>query len=71
MEAAKRSETYQNEIWAEAVAQARATAEELGAEFIEVDKKPFQDAVAPMFDDFRKDPDQGRILDMILDVAKG
>ena len=70
MEAAKLSETYQNEMWAEAVTQARATAEELGAEFIEVDKKPFQDAVAPMLDDFRKDPEQGRILDMILDVAK-
>lgn len=71
MEAAKRSETYQNKLWAEAVADARAAAEELGAEFIQVDKTPFQEAVAPMLDDFRKDPEQGRILDMILDVAKG
>ena len=69
MEAAARSEKYQSQMWSEAVATSRAAAKELGAEFISVDKTPFQEAVAPLYDDFRKDPEQAAILDKILEVS--
>ena len=71
MEAAKRSESHQSDLWNEAVNTARATAKELGAEFIQVEKAPFQEAVMPLYDDFRKDPEQARVLDMIQGAAQG
>lgn len=66
MEAVASSETYQQKLWDEVDAKARQQAEEMGATFVEVDKAPFQAAVAPMLDEFRNTTEHGELLDRIL-----
>lgn len=54
--AAKHSETYEQELWDKEVAVSRKQATDAGATFIQVDKEAFRTALAPLYDDFRKDP---------------
>ncbi|PPC78108.1 hypothetical protein WH50_22695 [Pokkaliibacter plantistimulans] len=55
--AAQHSETYEAKLWDEVVADSRKKAEADGSQFIQVDKKAFRDALAPLYEDFRKDPE--------------
>jgi len=68
--AAEHSETYEQELWDKQVADSRQKAKEIGATFIEVDKAPFREALAPLYDDFRQDPAKAEWLEKIQAVAK-
>ena len=65
MQASKDSEVFQQKLWDEEVIRSKAESEKLGATFIEVDKKPFRDALAPIYDDFAKDPNLSKVMDAI------
>ncbi|BBQ32246.1 TRAP transporter substrate-binding protein [Aeromonas caviae] len=67
--AAKHSETYEQELWDKEVAASRKQATDVGATFIQVDKEAFRTALAPLYDDFRKDPIRGEWLTKIENEA--
>ncbi|MDX7708422.1 TRAP transporter substrate-binding protein [Aeromonas caviae] len=67
--AAKHSETYEQELWDKEVAASRKQAADAGATFIQVDKEAFRTALAPLYDDFRKDPIRGEWLTKIENEA--
>jgi len=67
--AAKHSETYEQELWDKVVAASRKQATDAGATFIQVDKEAFRTALAPLYDDFRKDPIRGEWLTKIENEA--
>ena len=67
--AAKHSETYEQELWDKEVAASRKQAPDAGATFIQVDKEAFRTALAPLYDDFRKDPIRGEWLTKIENEA--
>jgi len=67
--AAQHSETYEQQLWDKEVAASRQKAQEIGATFIQVDKAPFRQALAPLYDDFRQDPVKGEWLSKIEAVA--
>ncbi|PJG82194.1 TRAP transporter substrate-binding protein [Caviibacterium pharyngocola] len=69
-EAAKNSEVFQQKLWDEEVAKSRQEALNVGATFIQVDKQPFRDALKPLYDDFAKDPDLGKIIEEIKAESK-
>ena len=60
--AAKDSEAWQQQAWGKVEAETRAQAKAMGGEFVSVDKAPFRAAVQPLYDDFRKDPQQAELL---------
>jgi len=68
--AAGHSEAYEQELWDKQVAESRQKAKDIGATFIEVDKAPFREALAPLYDDFRQDPAKAEWLEKIQAVAK-
>lgn len=68
--AAKNSEIYQQKLWDEEVANSRQKAQELGATFITVDKTPFREALAPLHEDFKKDPNVASWIEKIEAEAK-
>ncbi|WP_027015613.1 TRAP transporter substrate-binding protein [Comamonas composti] len=51
-QAAKESVPYMRKVWAEREAKSLAMVKAGGAEIIEIDKKPFQDAMKPVYDKF-------------------
>jgi tripartite ATP-independent transporter DctP family solute receptor len=55
-DAAKASVPYMRKLWDEKEAVSRAVVEKGGAKIITVDKKPFQDAMKPVYDKFITDP---------------
>ncbi|WP_273404011.1 TRAP transporter substrate-binding protein [Actinobacillus porcinus] len=65
IDAAKNSEILQQKLWDEEVARSREQAEKVGATFITVDKKPFRDALKPLYDDFAKDPNLSVLIEKI------
>lgn len=67
--AAKHSETYEQELWDKEVAASRKQATDVGATFIQVDKEAFRTVLAPLYDDFRKDPVRGEWLTKIENEA--
>ncbi|MDX7806540.1 TRAP transporter substrate-binding protein [Aeromonas caviae] len=67
--AAKHSETYEQELWDKEVAASRKQATDAGTTFIQVDKEAFRTALAPLYDDFRKDPVRGEWLTKIENEA--
>ncbi|WP_428243487.1 TRAP transporter substrate-binding protein [Gynuella sp.] len=56
IDAARKSEKYEHELWDQVVLESRERAEQTGATFIQVDKAAFREALAPLYDDFRADP---------------
>ncbi|MCS2148341.1 TRAP transporter substrate-binding protein [Scandinavium manionii] len=60
--AAKDSEVWQQKAWAGVEAETRAQAKAMGGTFVTVDKAPFRAAVQPLYDDFKKDPQQAALL---------
>ncbi len=55
MQAAEESTLKMKELWAESELAEIAKAKEMGVELVEVDKKPFQEAVKPIFDKLKAD----------------
>ncbi|MBT9386194.1 TRAP transporter substrate-binding protein [Pseudooceanicola sp. CBS1P-1] len=53
-------------IWDKAIADARTKAEAMGVTFIKPDQAPFREKVMPLLDEYRDDPDFGKILTQIL-----
>ena len=69
MTAALHSEEFERELWAQEVIRSRKKAAEIGATFIQVDKAAFRSAMAPLYDDFEKDPVKKMWLDKIRAVG--
>ncbi|RQW64994.1 TRAP transporter substrate-binding protein [Vibrio viridaestus] len=68
--AAADSEQYEAKLWEEQVKKSRAEAVASGAEFIQVDKGPFREALKPLYDDFRNDPAKSKWLSRIEEAEK-
>jgi len=63
-QAAAESMQEMKKLWAESELAERKSAEKQGVEFVTVDKAPFQEAVAPMYDTLKKeDPELYRMVD--------
>ena len=56
---------YHREIWNAAVKKSKQEAEAMGVQFSEPDQTPFREAVAPIYDEYRSDPEVAKYLDMI------
>ena len=64
-----RSENYQKTLWNETLNAARETARKAGVTFIEVDKKPFREAIKPLYQQFTHNPRQATLLAKIQSEA--
>lgn len=64
-DAAKASVPYMRKLWDEKEAASRAVVEKGGAKIIVVDKKPFQDAMKPVYDKFITDP---KMKEMVVKI---
>ena len=64
-DAAKASVPYMRKLWDEKEAASRALVEKGGAKIITVDKKPFQDAMKPVYDKFITDPKMKEMVSKI------
>ena len=62
LDAARKSEQYEHELWDQVVAESREKAKQVGAQFIQVDKSAFREALAPLYDDFKADPVKAKWL---------
>ncbi|MBP1969250.1 tripartite ATP-independent transporter DctP family solute receptor [Virgibacillus natechei] len=70
-ESAEESTAFQKEVWREAVENEKEiAAEEHGVEYNEVDKKPFQDAVQPIHEEFQKDEEFSEVYEAIRNLAE-
>ncbi len=67
-EAAKESTTFANPLWTKSISDAKVEAEKMGVKFNDVDKKPFQDAVAPVL---KKYSDSMPEVKKLLETFKG
>ena len=72
-EAVDESVVYQRKIWAEAVEKDMKTVQEAGVKVIYPDKKPFQDAVKKVWDEFinadnPQDAEIGKLIQRIQEV---
>lgn len=70
IDAAERSELFQQELWDKQVVEARETAKEAGTEFVEVDKNAFREAVQPLIDDLMKDDAKRELIQRIQNASK-
>lgn len=62
-QAADESMMYMKDLWAESEAEEKVAAEKMGVKFSYPEKKPFQDAVQPMYDQLKeKDPEVYEIV---------
>lgn len=64
-ESAVESHELQQRLWQEATSRAIAEMEAAGVRIVRPDQAPFREAVAPMFDEFRRDPVVGPLVDAI------
>ena len=64
-EAAVESHEVQKRLWQEATDRALAEMTAAGVRIVRPDKAPFRERVAPMFDEFRRDPVVGPLVDAI------
>ncbi|WP_211308827.1 TRAP transporter substrate-binding protein [Kushneria indalinina] len=64
------SEAYQKDLWDEVDQQSRQQAEEMGAEFVEVDKAAFQEAVQPLYEEYRENTGHAELLERIRDTEQ-
>ncbi|MDQ0338265.1 tripartite ATP-independent transporter DctP family solute receptor [Caldalkalibacillus uzonensis] len=65
LQAAAESTEYHKEIWNEALEVAQKEAEEMGVEFYYPDPKPFREAVQPMLEKYRQDPQINTLMEAI------
>lgn len=56
LKVAKESELCQQELWDKETIRTKELAEKAGATFFDVDKKPFKDALAPLYQDYMASP---------------
>ncbi|WP_121611316.1 TRAP transporter substrate-binding protein [Mesobacillus foraminis] len=71
-EAAKESTEYEKKVWKKAVEEAKAKSEQdFGITFNEVDKKPFQEAVAPLHEEFKNKDGLKNIYEEIQKKRQG
>ncbi|MBE2894552.1 TRAP transporter substrate-binding protein [Spirabiliibacterium falconis] len=68
-QAAQEATEKMTELWVESENKQRESAVKQGVEFIEVDKTPFKEAVAPMYSEFQKNnPDMYKLVEQIREV---
>ncbi len=68
--AALQAAEYQKLIWAEASQDALDMVQEAGIEIIRPDKAPFENAVRPMIEEYREQPEIWRWIERIREVAE-
>ncbi|MCW7761344.1 TRAP transporter substrate-binding protein [Photorhabdus luminescens] len=67
--AAINSSQYMTQLWEKSEEKERQNAEKIGVKFVDVDKKSFEEAVKPMYDDIKKsDPILYRMVERIRAV---
>ena len=64
-EAATESVAYQRKLWAESERHSLEMVRAAGVEILYPDKKPFIEAVRPLYDEFMKDPQMSRLIERI------
>jgi TRAP-type C4-dicarboxylate transport system substrate-binding protein len=67
-QAAKESVPYMRKQWAEREVKSLATVKAGGAEIIDIDKKPFQAAMKPVYDKFITDANLKRLVKAVQDT---
>ncbi|ETS31663.1 hypothetical protein BB987_04230 [Photorhabdus temperata] len=69
MDAAANSSEYMTKLWEKSEEKERQNAEKIGVKFVDVDKKSFEEAVKPMYDNIKKtDPMLYRMVERIRAV---
>lgn len=66
--AAKASTPFNRQAWAAYEKKEYDMVKAAGTEFVEVDKKSFQDAIAPVYDKFASTPDMKRLVKAVQDT---
>jgi tripartite ATP-independent transporter DctP family solute receptor len=70
LEAAYESTEYEKSVWKEAVeATKQRSEEEFGVAFNQVDKEPFQKAVAPLHEEFKNNPEYSDTYEQIRNLS--
>ncbi|MDR1827572.1 MAG: TRAP transporter substrate-binding protein [Methylobacteriaceae bacterium] len=69
-QAAENSETFERELWAKVMTEAREQSKALGGTIVPADKAAFVKAVQPLLDEYAKDPANKALLDKIQAVGK-
>nr|WP_272214472.1 TRAP transporter substrate-binding protein [Marinicella sp. W31]MDC2880083.1 TRAP transporter substrate-binding protein [Marinicella sp. W31] len=64
-EAAVHATQEQKKVWNEAVDEAMQQIEEMGVTIVHPDEAPFQEKVAPLIEEYKKDPAVGQLVDAI------
>ncbi|MFC2086051.1 TRAP transporter substrate-binding protein [Bacteroidota bacterium] len=67
-EAALESAQYQKQLWKEANAEALRIVQEAGVQIVYPDKTPFVDAVAPLYEAFRDEPEMYALIEAVRDT---
>lgn len=67
-EAANESEEYEKKLWKDATQTALEEVAKAGVEIIHPDKKPFQEAVEPMYESYRENPEIYSLIQRIRNV---
>ena len=65
IESAIESTAYHKEVWNDSIESAKEEAKAMGVNFYYPDTKPFQEAVMPLHEEFKKDPDIKNMYDKI------
>ncbi|WP_323768056.1 TRAP transporter substrate-binding protein [Marinovum sp.] len=72
MAAAEESTEFHKQVWSEAIeAEKKKSEEEFGVTFYYPDLTQFQEAVAPMYDELKADPEKAALVDQIRGAAEG
>lgn len=68
--AAKNSEIWHGKVWAEEMSDARKKAIELGGKIVKSDKNKFKTLVQPIYDEYKKNPENAKLLEKISSASK-
>ncbi|MBE3637941.1 TRAP transporter substrate-binding protein [Mangrovicoccus algicola] len=63
--AAEESTEFHKQVWGEAIEAEKAKAEEMGVEFFDTDVAQFQEAVAPMYEALKSEPEKYALFEAI------
>ncbi|KGQ59260.1 Neu5Ac-binding protein [Gallibacterium anatis] len=68
--AARDSELWHGKLWAQEMEQARKDAVKLGGKIVKSNKEEFKKLVKPIYDEYRKNPENAKLLDEIENASK-
>lgn len=70
IQAARNSELWHGDLWAKEMKQAREDAIKLGGKIVKSNKEEFKKLVQPIYEEYRKDPQNAKLLDLIDQAGK-